>query len=47
MSLFISVHVDRERCRAGQPCTACVTACPVTIFAQQDGLALVVGANED
>jgi NAD-dependent dihydropyrimidine dehydrogenase PreA subunit len=47
MSLFVSVRVDDDRCRAGQPCTACVGVCPVSIFEAQNGLAVVVGANED
>lgn len=47
MSLFIAVGIDPERCRAGQPCAACVTACPVNIFETRHGLAEVIGANED
>ena len=47
MSLFIAVEVDADRCRKGQPCTACVTVCPVSIFRAQGGLAEVVGENED
>jgi NAD-dependent dihydropyrimidine dehydrogenase PreA subunit len=47
MSLFVAVLVDGARCRAGQPCTACVVVCPVSIFRIQDGLAAVVGDNED
>ncbi|MBI2458705.1 MAG: 4Fe-4S binding protein [candidate division NC10 bacterium] len=47
MSLFIAVRVDPERCRAGQPCTACIGVCPVTIFEGRDGLAGVIGENED
>jgi NAD-dependent dihydropyrimidine dehydrogenase PreA subunit len=47
MSLFITVRVDRDRCRAGQPCTACVAVCPVTIFEGRNGLAGVIGENED
>lgn len=33
MGLFIAVEISEERCRAGQPCRACVEACPVNIFA--------------
>jgi len=47
MSLFVAVHVDDDRCRAGQPCTACITVCPVSIFRGQGGLAGVVEENED
>lgn len=47
MSLFIAVRVDLERCRAGQPCTACVAICPVNIFTGRNGLAGVVAESED
>jgi NAD-dependent dihydropyrimidine dehydrogenase PreA subunit len=47
MSLFIAVRVDEDRCRRGQPCTACVTVCPVSIFRGQGGLSAVVEENED
>ena len=47
MSLFIAVRVDQERCHVGQPCTACIAACPVSIFEGRNGLAGVVGENED
>ena len=47
MSLFIAVNLDLTRCRAGQPCAACVTACPVTIFESRGDLAAVIGVNED
>jgi len=47
MSLFVSVHVDEDRCRSGQPCAACITVCPVSIFRAQGGLAEVVEENED
>gem|GEM_PF-289110 len=47
MSLFIAVRVDEGRCRAGQPCTACIAVCPVSIFEGRNGLAGVVGENED
>jgi len=47
MSLFVAVRVDDGRCRAGQPCTACVSVCPVSVFQAQNGLAAVVGENED
>jgi NAD-dependent dihydropyrimidine dehydrogenase PreA subunit len=47
MSLFIAVSVDPERCRAAQPCHACITVCPVTIFEQRGSVAGVIGANED
>ncbi len=47
MSLFIAVRVDERRCRAGQPCTACITVCPVSIFEGQNGLAGVVESHED
>ena len=47
MSLFVSVHVDEDRCRSGQPCTACAGVCPVSIFEIRGGLAAVVGEEED
>ncbi len=47
MSLFIAVRVDERRCRAGQPCTACITVCPVSIFGERNGLAGIIGKNED
>ncbi len=47
MSLFVSVHVDDDRCREGQPCTACIIVCPVSIFRGQGGLAAVAQENED
>ncbi len=47
MSLFIAVHVDAERCLAGQPCTACITACPVNIFEARQGPTGIVDENED
>ncbi len=47
MSLFVAVHVVDDRCRAGQPCTACITVCPVSIFRGHGGLAGVVEENED
>ncbi len=47
MSLFIAVHVDEARCRRGQPCAACIAVCPVSIFEGRNGLAGVVGENED
>lgn len=47
MSLFIAVHVDEARCRKGQPCTACIAVCPVSIFEGSNGLAGVVEAHED
>ena len=47
MSLFIAVHVDEGRCRKGQPCTACIAVCPVSIFEGRSGLAGVIGNNED
>ncbi len=47
MSLFIAVTVDGDRCRAGQPCTACSAVCPVAVFAPAGELAAVTGANED
>ena len=47
MSLFIAVRVDEGRCREGQPCTACITVCPVSIFEARSGLAAVLGENED
>lgn len=47
MSLFIAVKLDLTRCQAGQPCTACITACPVAIFESRGDLAAVIGANED
>jgi NAD-dependent dihydropyrimidine dehydrogenase PreA subunit len=47
MGVFIAVHVSEERCREGQPCTACVTVCPVNIFEGRGGLAGVMGENED
>ena len=47
MSLFIAVHVDEARCRKGQPCTACIAVCPVSIFEGSNGLAGAVGAYED
>lgn len=47
MSVFIAVLVDEGRCRRGQPCTACVAVCPVNIFEGRNGLAGVIGENED
>ncbi len=47
MSLFIAVRVDERRCRAGQPCTACIAVCPVSIFEGRNGLAGIIGKNED
>ena len=47
MSLFVAVHVDDDRCRAGQPCTACIAVCPVSIFRVEGGLAAIVEDNED
>ncbi len=47
MSLFIAVRVDEGRCRTGQPCTACIAVCPVSIFEARSGLAAVLGENED
>lgn len=47
MSLFIAVHVDEARCRKGQPCTACIAVCPVSIFEGSNGLAAVVAEHED
>ena len=47
MSLFIAVHVDEARCQKGQPCTACIVVCPVSIFEGRNGLAGVVRAHED
>jgi NAD-dependent dihydropyrimidine dehydrogenase PreA subunit len=47
MSLFVAVRVDDDRCRSGQPCTACISVCPVSIFRGDGGLAAVVEANED
>jgi NAD-dependent dihydropyrimidine dehydrogenase PreA subunit len=47
MSQFIAVCVDEGRCRAGQPCTACIAVCPVSIFEGRSSLAGVVGENED
>jgi len=47
MGMFIAVRVDERRCREGQPCTACIGVCPVSIFEGKNGLAGVVGENED
>lgn len=47
MGMFIAVHVDEARCRKGQPCSACIAVCPVSIFGGRKGLAGVVGENED
>lgn len=49
MGMFIQVLVTEERCRAGQPCTACVDTCPVNIFAWPEGasIAQVVPEAED
>jgi NAD-dependent dihydropyrimidine dehydrogenase PreA subunit len=47
VSLFVSVRVDEDRCRSGQPCTACITVCPVSIFRGEGGLAAVAQENED
>jgi NAD-dependent dihydropyrimidine dehydrogenase PreA subunit len=47
MSLFVAVRVNEDRCRSGQPCTACVSVCPVSIFQGRGGLAGVVEENED
>lgn len=47
MSLFVAVSVDQARCRAGQPCSACTAVCPVNIFEGRNGLAGVIGENED
>ena len=47
MGRFIAVNLDPARCQAGQPCTACITACPVAIFESRGDLATVSGANED
>jgi NAD-dependent dihydropyrimidine dehydrogenase PreA subunit len=47
MSLFIAVSVDPDRCRTGQPCTACSAACPVNVFERRNELATIVAANED
>ena len=47
MSLFVSVTVDRERCGSVQPCSRCVSVCPVTIFEPRGKVAGVIEANQD
>ncbi|MBI4300219.1 MAG: 4Fe-4S binding protein [Chloroflexi bacterium] len=45
--MFIELKIDIDRCRAGQPCRACIESCPVDIFVATDGLAAVVADNQD
>jgi len=47
--MFVEVIVNGGRCRAGQPCRACVETCPVSIFAWPDpsSVADVVPEAED
>lgn len=45
MGLFITVEIDRSKCKNG--CRNCIEVCPVDIFAWIDGALVSVEENED
>jgi NAD-dependent dihydropyrimidine dehydrogenase PreA subunit len=47
MSIFIKANIDEELCRKGQPCAACVSVCPVSVFGAQAQHVAVLSENED
>lgn len=45
MGLFISLKIDRSKCKDG--CRQCADVCPVDIFALVDGALVSIEENED
>jgi ferredoxin len=47
MGYFVEIAVNPNKCVGLQACGACVKVCPVSIFARQDDMPVIVAKNED